>query len=81
MNDVAHRRSDPHCCNKCFAPLPPDGICRQPHSNSSLPPMVEQGAVTCGGPRAGPLVLGHPDHDARWLGKSHVGKLARAVGT
>jgi hypothetical protein len=64
-----YRCADAGRCNKCFAPLDPDGICRQPHATTSLPPMVEQGAPKCDLQRD-PL---------SWLGKSHVGNLAKGV--
>lgn len=53
------RCADAGRCNKCFAPLDPDGICRHPHASMDLPTMVEQGP---------------------WIGKSHIGNLAKAVG-
>lgn len=69
MQHVTYRRSDPHTCNKCFAPLPPDGICREPHTRTQLPPMVEQGPVP-------PDLHCAPES---WIGRSHTGNLAKPV--
>lgn len=65
----SYRTVDTSRCNKCFGPLDVDGICRQPHATTSLPPMVEQGAPKCD--------LGRDP--LSWLGQSHTARLAKSV--